>query len=73
MSIDVRVGMKVKNRDELALKSYFVFFKEAGIELIFLHHRLPEYDRKRGNFEAGSSIIDVLMFNSKEEISALLG
>ncbi len=43
-------------------------FVEAGIKLGFLKQHLPRYQQKGETFEAGLSIIDVLMFNSVEEI-----
>lgn len=46
-------------------------FKEAGIQLGFLQHQLPAYQQKDQPFEAGLSIIDVLMFNSTAEIKAM--
>lgn len=38
-------------------------FIEAGIKLSFVKNKLPEYSQRRGFFEPGLSIIDVLMFN----------
>lgn len=43
-------------------------FAEAGIQLGFLKHYLTHYKQKGEMFEAGLSLIDVLMFNSVEEI-----
>jgi hypothetical protein len=44
----------------------------AGIKLNFQHVQLTEYNQKRKLFEAGLSIIDVMMFNSVEEIDQML-
>ncbi len=44
----------------------------AGIELKFLHANLTEYDQKREKFKPGLSIIDVMMFNSKQQINEML-
>ena len=43
-----------------------------NIELQFLQHRLPPYIQRTGHFEPGLSIIDVMMFCSKEEIQDML-
>ena len=42
------------------------------MELLFLKSRLPEYPQYRDNFIPALSIIDVLMFNSKERIRQML-
>lgn len=47
-------------------------YKISGIELKFLKINLKEYNQKRISFENGLSIIDVMMFNSKEEINSML-
>jgi hypothetical protein len=47
-------------------------YEAAGIELHFLKPELAEYDQKRQAFETGLSIIDVMMFNSKEETNKML-
>ena len=47
-------------------------FESAGINLQFLKMNLKEYDQKRNIFESGLSIIDVMMFNSPQEINGLL-
>lgn len=48
-------------------------FKEKRIELLYHEQALPEYDQRTGApFEAGLSIIDVMMFNSPEAIRAML-
>ena len=47
-------------------------YKSAGINLSFLKPKLMEYNQKRKIFEPGLSIIDVMMFNSKEEIRNML-
>lgn len=47
-------------------------YEKAGIKLKFLKINLKPYDQKRQIFEPGLSIIDVMMFNSKEEIQSML-
>lgn len=47
-------------------------YNRAGIELKFLKPKLMEYNQKRKSFEPGLSIIDVMMFNSKDEIKNML-
>lgn len=47
-------------------------YEKAGIGLKFLHLELEPYNQKRNNFESGLSIIDVMMFNSVEEIHKML-
>lgn len=47
-------------------------YTSAGIELKFLKVYFTEYDQKREKFEPGLSIIDVMMFNSKERIQEML-
>lgn len=56
-------GIEIFNRQD---------FEKAGITLQFLKHRLPPYDQKRPIFEPGLSILDVMMFNSKEVIMSML-
>ncbi len=43
-------------------------FQDSGIKLSFLGNKLEHYSQRRGNFEAGLSIIDVMMFNDLEAI-----
>lgn len=47
-------------------------FEQANLELQILHPNLSEYPQFKNDFIAGLSIIDVLMFNSKEEVKKLL-
>ena len=47
-------------------------YDKQGIKLFFQNVILQEYDQKRTLFEPGLSIIDVLMFNSPEEINVML-
>lgn len=47
-------------------------FAAAGIGLQFWEASLPAYSQRRPVFEAGLSIIDVMMFNSPAQISAML-
>ena len=42
------------------------------IQISFQKMRLEPYNQKRNTFEAGLSIIDVMMFNSVEEINVML-
>lgn len=48
-------------------------FKEKGIQLKFLTPRINEYSQNGYQFVPGLSIIDVLMWNSKDEVKAMLG
>ncbi|MEW6602125.1 MAG: WbqC family protein [Nitrospirota bacterium] len=43
-------------------------FKEHNIDLAFLQPRIMEYNQLNDKFVPGLSIIDVMMFNSKEKI-----
>jgi len=47
-------------------------YEKQNIELKFLDIKLNEYDQKRTSFEPGLSIIDVMMFNSKNTINEML-
>lgn len=47
-------------------------FKENGMELNFLKTELVEYKQFKNDFVPYLSIIDVLMFNSKDEIKNML-
>jgi len=47
-------------------------FVEAGIALKFLESEQISYGQKRSSFEPGLSIIDVLMWNSPEQINEML-
>ena len=47
-------------------------FISSGIELKFIKSNLAEYDQRRKPFEPGLSIIDVMMFNSKNKIQEML-
>lgn len=47
-------------------------FKNNGIELNFLSPNLKTYNQFKDSFISGLSIIDVLMFNSKEEVRRML-
>ena len=47
-------------------------FKKENIELFFLDPIIEEYKQFKPDFVGGLSIIDVLMFNSVEEINYLL-
>lgn len=47
-------------------------FKENGIDLFFIENQLPVYKQFNNDFVAGLSIIDVLMFNSKQEVKKML-
>lgn len=54
---------------ELYQKEYF---RENGIELSFINNQIPHYNQNNSVFVAGLSIIDVLMYNSKEEVLKML-
>lgn len=47
-------------------------FNEAEIKLTFLQNNLTQYNQKKSEFISGLSIIDVMMFNSPEEIRKML-
>jgi hypothetical protein len=47
-------------------------FKDAGIELLFIEPGITPYDQKKEIFEPGLSILDVMMFNSPEQIREML-
>lgn len=47
-------------------------YKGNGIDLQFLKVNLCKYSQKRSSFEEALSIIDVMMFNSIEEINKML-
>lgn len=47
-------------------------YDAAGISLKFLGNNLPPYSQRRGVFEPGLSVIDAMMFNSPEQIRALI-
>ncbi len=49
-------------------------YEKAGVKLVFQKPLLEQYSQRRGpeNFENGLSIIDVMMFNSPEEINTML-
>lgn len=48
-------------------------FAEHGIELKFIHSHCRAYKQFGKNFVPGLSILDVIMFNSREEIAQMLG
>jgi hypothetical protein len=47
-------------------------YQNANINLFFQKMTLTEYNQKRFPFEQGLSIIDIMMFNSPEEINRML-
>ncbi|MFT3995327.1 MAG: WbqC family protein [Dysgonomonas sp.] len=47
-------------------------YEKAGLNIQFQQMNLEPYDQNRETFEAGLSIIDVMMFNSPEEINKML-
>lgn len=49
-----------------------VDFRKAGIHLSFIHTANIEYKQYKNEFVQNLSIIDVMMFNSKEEIKQML-
>lgn len=46
------------------------YFAEKGIMLDFLEHKVVQYKQFKNEFVSSLSIIDVLMFNSKESIKS---
>ncbi|WP_034922749.1 WbqC family protein [Gillisia sp. CAL575] len=48
------------------------FFLKNNIKLNFIQSSIPEYVQFQNDFVPGLSIIDVLMFNSKEEVGVML-
>ncbi len=47
-------------------------YTKAGINIKFLKVNLDKYEQGRDSFEPGLSIIDVMMFNSVEDINIML-
>lgn len=47
-------------------------FKKQDIDLLFIESELTPYPQFNNDFVAGLSIIDVLMFNSKEDVKKML-
>lgn len=47
-------------------------FLYRGIDIRFLENRLTKYKQNRDGFEPGLSVIDVMMFNSPNDIKALV-
>jgi hypothetical protein len=47
-------------------------YSEKNIKLTFLSNKVDNYNQNRTNFEGGLSIIDLLMFNSVEEVNYLI-
>nr|WP_217425135.1 WbqC family protein [Flavobacterium sp. 7E] len=47
-------------------------YSKNGIQINFQKMILDSYDQKRDSFEPGLSIIDVMMFNSPDEINVML-
>ena len=47
-------------------------YKNAGIDLKFHNVKLNPYIQRIGRFESGLSILDVMMFNSPDEINNML-
>lgn len=47
-------------------------YADAGIELLFLEPDFVRYIQKIGHFEAGLSILDVMMFNSPNETKDII-
>jgi hypothetical protein len=48
------------------------FFNKNGVKLSFIENKILEYPQFKSDFVGGLSIIDVLMFNSKEETLNLM-
>lgn len=47
-------------------------YSQHGIELAFYTSQLLPYDQKQGSFHKGLSILDVLMFNSKNDVNKMI-
>lgn len=47
-------------------------FEAAEIKLSFLKNNLPSYSQRRGAFEPGLSIIDVMMFNDSAAVTQMI-
>ena len=47
-------------------------FSHSGLELFFIKSKETVYDQGKGAFVSNLSILDVMMFNSKERLSQLL-
>jgi len=47
-------------------------YQKNGIDLFFIEQPLPEYKQLGNEYEPGLSILDVMMFNSPEEIMEML-
>lgn len=47
-------------------------YAAAGIDLRFIDFQLQSYSQRRPAFDAGLSILDVLMFNTPEQVLAML-
>lgn len=47
-------------------------FRECGVKLFFLKTNIEEYNQFKNEFVPGLSIIDLLMFNSKDECKRML-
>ncbi len=56
-------GLDFFNREKYIKNNVKIFFQKI--------HLFP-YDQKRNGFESGLSIIDIMMFNSREEINVML-
>jgi len=56
-------GMEIYNKQ---------YFQNKGVELIFIKNQFPLYNQNNNTFIPGLSIIDVLMFNSLDEIKKML-
>lgn len=48
------------------------YFKNRGIDLFFITNHITPYQQFKNEFVPGLSIIDVMMFNSVEEIGGML-
>ena len=47
-------------------------YYKAGIDNKFLIMKIQKYSQRRPEFEAGLSIVDVMMFNKPEKINEML-
>ena len=47
-------------------------YQKSGIDISFMKMNIPKYSQNQETFEEGLSIIDIMMYNSVEQISVML-
>lgn len=47
-------------------------YEQSGVKLVFYQSRMQPYDQRQETFHCGLSILDILMFNSKEEVNEMI-